>query len=129
MYTMPLVMSFTNSTGVQSPWTLVHTCIAYFGTFSKLSLSIGSLSVCVSETPQYLVEAPDQEVQVCGDPAKLMAAKQLVDELHLLDVGEEVPVVECQVCGYLSAAVFLGERCGWLLVLVRQRRLQGRGEG
>ena len=58
-----------------------------------------------------------------------MAPKQLVDELHLLDIGEEVPVVEGQVCGYLSAAVFLGERRGWLLVLVRQRRLQGRGEG
>ena len=50
----------------------------------------------------YLIEATDQQVQVTGDLVEAMAAKDLVDELHHLDIGEEVPVIDCEMSSYLS---------------------------
>lgn len=42
-----------------------------------------------------LVKSSDDEVKVCGDSVELMSAKKIVDILHLLDVGEKVPVIHC----------------------------------
>ena len=75
-----------------------------------------------------LVEPPEEQVEVGDYLVELVPAKHLVDELHLLDVGEEVPVVDHQVSRNLTSRV-LGERGGWFLQLVGQGRLRGRGRG
>ena len=59
-------------------------------------------------------------VKVGCDLAKLVPAKDLVDELHLLDVGEQVPVVNGKVSGNLTRAVSLWKGGHWFLVLVRE---------
>ena len=68
----------------------------------------------------YLIKSPDEMVEVGCDLAKLVSAKDLVDELHLLDVGEQVPVINGKVSGNLTRAVSLWKRGHWLLVLVRE---------
>ena len=77
-----------------------------------------------SHTPSshvtYLIKSPDDEVEVGSDLAKLMPAKDLIDELHLLNVREEVPVVHRQVGCNLTRAILLGEGDYRLLVLVRK---------
>ena len=63
-------------------------------------------------------------VQVSGDLAKLVSPKHVIDILHLLYVGKQVPVVHCQVDGYVSGALPLWEWGGGFLVLVLQRGLR-----
>ena len=68
----------------------------------------------------YLIKSPDDEVEVGSDLAKLVPAKDLMDELHLLDIREEVPVVHCQVGSNLTRAIPLRKEDYGLLVLVRK---------
>ena len=75
-----------------------------------------------------LVKSSDDEVKVRRNFVELVSSKEMVDVLHLLDVGEQVPVVHCQVSGQLLSAVLLGKNSSWLLVLVRERWL-GKGGG
>lgn len=51
----------------------------------------------------------------------------MVDVLHLLNVGEEVPVVDSEVSGQLLGAVFVREWSNGLLVLVWEGRLHREG--
>ena len=51
----------------------------------------------------------------------------MVDILHLLDVGEQVPVVDSEVGSQLLSTVLVGEWNYWFLILVWEGRLQGGG--
>lgn len=55
----------------------------------------------------HFVEPANQHIQVGGDLAKLVSSEDRVNELHLLDVGEEVPVVEGEVGGNVTRPVLL----------------------
>jgi len=68
----------------------------------------------------YRISSHDNEVEVCSDLAKLVSAKDLIDERHLLNVREEVPVVNRQVSCNLTRAILLREGDYRLLVLVRK---------
>ena len=77
----------------------------------------------------HLYKPAEHQVKVCDYLPKLVSTEDEVDELHLLCVGEEVPVKEGQVGRDLTRRV-LGERGRRLLILVWQRRLreaEGRG--
>ena len=65
----------------------------------------------------HLGKSADKEVEVSNHLPKFVSAEDHVDELHLLGVGEEVPVVQGQVSRNLATRV-LRERGGRLLVLV-----------
>ncbi len=58
-----------------------------------------------------------------------MPAKDGKDELHLLNVGKEVPIVDCQVRSYLSGALTLREGGHRLHVLVWEGGLEWGGGG
>ena len=77
----------------------------------------------------HLVKSSNDQVKVCGDSVELVSSEEVVDVLHLLDVGEEIPVVDGQVSCQLLRTVLLRERCGGLLILIRQRRLEQWMEG
>ena len=68
-------------------------------------------------TSSYFSKPSHQQVKVRDDLSKLVPAKDSVDNLHLLSVGEEVPVVESEVSCDLAGRV-LREWKYWLLVLV-----------
>ena len=71
----------------------------------------------------YLIKSSDEVVKVGCDLAKLVSTKDLVNELHLLNVGEQVPVVNGEMSGNLTRTVSLREEGDWFLVLVRKWRL------
>ena len=68
----------------------------------------------------YLIKSSDEVVKVGRDLAKLVSTKDLVNELHLLDVGEQVPVVNGEMSSNLTRTVSLREEGDWFLVLVRK---------
>ena len=70
-----------------------------------------------------LDEPPQQEVKVCDDLPELVSAEDVVDDLHLLGVGEEVPVKESEMSSNLASRV-LGKWDDRLHVLVLQWRLR-----
>ena len=49
-----------------------------------------------------LIKPSIKDIKVAGDLGKAMPTKHLVDELHLLDVVEQVPVMDTQLAGNLS---------------------------
>ena len=71
----------------------------------------------------YLVESPDEQVKVSGNLAEFVSSKYAVDQLHLLCVCEQVPIVDSEMCRYFARSLFLREGSHWLCILVRQRRL------
>lgn len=75
----------------------------------------------------YLIESFDDEVKVGRDFVEFVSPKEMVDVLHLLNVGEEVPVVDSEVSGQLLGAVFVREWSNGLLVLVWEGRLHREG--
>ena len=66
----------------------------------------------------YLIKSSDEVVKVGRDFAKLVSTKDLVNELHLLNVGEQVPVVNGEMSGNFTRTVSLWEGGHWFLVLV-----------
>lgn len=50
-----------------------------------------------------LDEPPQQEVKVCDNLPELVSAEDVIDDLHLLGVGEEVPVKESKMSSNLAS--------------------------
>ena len=73
----------------------------------------------------YLVESFNNQVKISCDFVEFVSSKEMVNVLHLLDVGEQVPVVDSEVGGKLLSAVFVREQSYRLLVLVWEGRLRG----
>ena len=49
-----------------------------------------------------LIKPSIENIKVAGDLGESMAAKHLVDELHLLYVVEQIPVVDTQLASNVS---------------------------
>lgn len=74
---------------------------------------------------RYLVEPLEKVVQISRDLPKLVPPKYLVYEFHLLHIAEKVPIIYCEVGGYLSGTFMLWKLSNGGRCLVLERGLRG----